>query len=274
MKKYHSDSRNVSARPRSKRLRKLGAGGDASGSVNVNVSGGSEGGDDGWKELIQKDDESGFMRLLRTVKGFFLGERERYVDDIATSEDLDADGFEPTDKMLVTAKAVSRMTGNLDGKYIRKDQEDETPFLVRFLGGLNVFQFVKGMIGGAGAAVYQDEAGKSVLEVDRIHAREELIVPQITFNNIDVVQGELVQTFAYGTILSVDTASCTAELELLDDETASIHVADICRGIFHNLGGGNEPADASEDGNGFLRYSGFSTSYFSPSDIILSKPGR
>jgi len=111
-----------------------------------------------------------------------------------------------------------------------------------------------------------------MLEIDRIHAREELIVPKITFNCIDVISGDKANTFAFGTFKSVDTDNRIAELDLLDDQLGTLKVNDICRGIFHNLTGGNSSED-SEDGNGFFRYAGFSTAYFTPLEILENVPG-
>ena len=102
--------------------------------------------------------------------------------------------------------------------------------------------------------------------------REELIVPQITFNCIDVISGDKANTFAYGTFKTVDKANNIATLDLLEDQWGTLHVSDICRGVFHDLEGGNKLADAYDD-NGFLGFSGFATSYFTPTEIIESEAG-
>jgi len=46
-------------------------------------------------------------------------------------------------------------------------------------------------------------------------------------------------------------------------------VNDICRGIFHNLGTNND-TDEGVDENGFSRIPGFSTSYFTPTEVLDS----
>ena len=128
-------------------------------------------------------------------------------------------------------------------------------------------------IGGSGAAFYKNAAGKTYMEADGAYLRDELIVPQITFNCIDVISGDKANTFAFGTIKSVDTEDKTAELDLLEDQTGTLHVNDICRGVFHNLDGSNLQDDM-EDANGFYGYAGFSTSYFTPTEIITNEPGK
>ena len=132
--------------------------------------------------------------------------------------------------------------------------------------------FVSGMIGGSGWSNYLDENGKSVAETDRAVFRDALVVPQITYNCIDVISGDKANTFAFGTIKSVDTASCTAELDLLDGQSGTLKVNDICRGVFHHFSGGNNTSDGT-DTNGFLSYAGFTTVYFTPSRILLDEPG-
>lgn len=157
--------------------------------------------------------------------------------------------------------------------FLRKDKEDSTRYLLRMLGGAHFFPFTQGMIGGSGAAFYKNAAGKTYMEADGAYLRDELIVPQITFNCIDVISGDKANTFAFGTIKSVDTDNKTAELDLLEDQTGTLHVDDICRGVFHNLDGGNQQDDM-EDDNGFYGYAGFSTSYFTPTEIVTNEPGR
>lgn len=158
-------------------------------------------------------------------------------------------------------------------KKLSNCEPDTARELITFLRGLNVGEFVTGMIGGSGASVYFDRNRKTVLEIDKILAREELIVPQITFNSIDVVTGEKAQTFCYGTIKSVDTKNKIAEIDLLEGQYGTCHSNDICRGVFHRLEDGNR-SDDSYDINGFMNYSGFSTSYFTPTEILVNDAGR
>ena len=153
MKKYTSDIRNVEARPRSERLRKLGVPVSASGRNVINVSdGAAASGDDGWKELIGKDPETGFLNLLRTVTRLALGSRGKSVSDIVDSEDLKAEGVELTDDALITAKAavgsidelLKDALAKLNDIFIHKDREDSTEFLVRFLAGLEYGLYAEG----------------------------------------------------------------------------------------------------------------------------------
>lgn len=132
--------------------------------------------------------------------------------------------------------------------------------------------YLPGLLGQGACLKVDPITGKSLLEVDSAHFREELVVPKITFNCIDVISGDKANTFAFGTIRSVDTANRTIELDLLEGQLGTSKVNDICRGVFHNLSGGNNTSD-SADANGFLNYAGFATAYFTPSEILLNEPG-
>lgn len=158
------------------------------------------------------------------------------------------------------------------GEFISKKKDDTVRGVITFLKGIKIGKFVTGLIGGSGASIYFDPNGKTVLEADKAVFREELVVPKITFNCIDVISGDKANTFSFGTIKTVDKVRCIATLELLDDQLGTPQVNDICRGIFHNIEGNNITEDAY-DGNGFLGYAGFSTSYFTPVEIIENKPG-
>lgn len=216
------------------------------------------------------------------------------------------DETELTDENVMSSlRVIAEILSNneeLKNIFLSKIEEDEAAELITFLKGIIVNglskledvelesliaeklarlkkgaifgeEFITGMIGGRGAKLAEDENGKSVLEIDKITAREELIVPKITFNNIDVVSGDQAATFAFGTIKNVDTEDRTFELDLLEGEFGTLKQNDICRGVFHNISGGNAESD-STDTNGFLNYSGFATSYFSPSQILINEAGE
>lgn len=164
-------------------------------------------------------------------------------------------------------------------RFIRKDTNDRTPFKLEVGDkltaekGLQISKnFVSGIIGGSGGYIYLDENGKVVIETDKAVYREEIITPKITFNCIDVISGDKANTFAYGTIKTVDTENRIAALDLLEGQYGTLHVSDICRGVFHNIGGGNTDKDTI-GANGFIEYSGFATSYFTPTNILENEAG-
>ena len=159
------------------------------------------------------------------------------------------------------------------GTFLRKNIADIANEIITFLKGLRVGKFVTGLIGGSGAAIWFDKNGKTIVEADKAMFREELIVPQITFNCIDVISGDKANSFAYGRIKTVDTENRTATLELLEGQWGTLKVSDICRGILHNIAGSNHTKDEYGP-NGFMEYSGYATSYFTPTNIIENEAGN
>jgi hypothetical protein len=159
------------------------------------------------------------------------------------------------------------------GTFLRKNIADIASEIITFLKGLKVGKFVTGLIGGSGAAIWFDKNGKTIVEADKAMFREELIVPQITFNCIDVISGDKANSFAYGRIKTVDTENRIATLELLEGQWGTLHVSDICRGILHNISGSNHTKDEYGP-NGFMEYSGYATSYFTPTRIIENEAGN
>ena len=159
------------------------------------------------------------------------------------------------------------------GTFLRKNIADIASEIITFLKGLRVGKFVTGLVGGSGAAIWFDKNGKTIVEADKAMFREELIVPQITFNCIDVISGDKANSFAYGRIKTVDTENRTATLELLEGQWGTLHVSDICRGILHNISGSNNTKDEYGP-NGFMEYSGYATSYFTPTRIIENEAGN
>ena len=182
------------------------------------------------------------------------------------------DTTSPTNRNVYSALRVLQ-------SFLSKTTNDRTPFKLEVGDKLTAEKgiqisknFVSGIIGGSGGYIYLDENGKVVIETDKAVFREELIVPQITFNCIDVISGDKANTFAYGTIKTVDTENRIATLDLLEGQYGTLHVSDICRGIFHNIGGGNTDKDTI-GANGFIEYSGFATSYFTPTNILENEAG-
>lgn len=128
-----------------------------------------------------------------------------------------------------------------------------------FKEGIEIGNFVTGWLGGSGAAI--DKEGNA--EFESIKARGFIETPELRFNRIDVVSGELWNSVCFGTIERVDTDRRIVWLKLEDGELSGIHVNDICRGIFHSINGNNPIKERLDDCN-FIELAGFATSYFTP----------
>ena len=159
--------------------------------------------------------------------------------------------------------------------FLSKTKSDTAQGLITFLQGLvsegkitakqgvEIGSFVTGLIGGSGARIDKDGNG----EMESLVIRQFLEVPELRFNRIDVVSGELWNSICFGTIEAVDTKKRIVTLKLQDGELSGIEVGDICRGVFHCLESSNPSADMAEDECGFQQMAGFSTSYFTPTEV-------
>lgn len=128
--------------------------------------------------------------------------------------------------------------------------------------GITIGNYTSGLLGD-GAII--DEHGN--IEAGSLTLREFLSVPELRFNRVDVVSGELWNSIAFGTIESVDTKNQIATLKLEEGEYSGLHVNDICRGIWHNIDGVNETTPGTDE-CGFEKMQGFSTAYFTPIEIL------
>lgn len=159
--------------------------------------------------------------------------------------------------------------------FLSKLYDDTAAGIITFNGGLRsnkmtylnqgvqMGTFVTGMIGGTGAQIDKDGRG----EMTSLILREFLEVPELRFNKIDVVSGELWNSIAFGTVEDVDLVNQIVTLKLEDGEYSGIHVNDICRGIFHNFDGVNNTETGTDD-CGFDKVQGFTTSYFTPIEVL------
>lgn len=151
--------------------------------------------------------------------------------------------------------------------FIRKDIADSVNSITTFLKGIKIGHFIPGWIGSGGALYIDPVTGKSKLEVDEVLARDRFEAMEFRFNRIDVIDGEQWSTFAFGKITLVDVENQVAYLDLVDGELMSSHVNDLNRGIFHNISSDNAAGNKMDD-CGFYTMAGFSTSYFTPTELL------
>ena len=204
-------------------------------------------------------DRSEVLNAVNATREWTTRNFGRLADEMTDGEAIvwDADGWQI--KTVAQVPDAARWNTHTFDDYM--DQAVKTGSDVVFKN-LEVGTFIPGMIGGSG--VRMDENGYA--EMTGLTLREFLEVPELRFNRVDVVSGELWNSIAYGTVESVDTANRVVTLKLEEGELAGLHVNDICRGIFHNLTGN---ADGNRvDGCGFLTMAGFSTVYFTPTEIM------
>lgn len=137
-------------------------------------------------------------------------------------------------------------------KYIRKDQEDSTLFLLSLLGGLLVNGGTKTDTLESGVAIFTDKIssvdyvekliGWLITSDGRINAKslvltDSLEVPELRYNRISIISGEEWNAPGGGIIESVDVANQILYLKLEPGEIAQIEIDDICKGVFNNSTG-------------------------------------
>lgn len=120
--------------------------------------------------------------------------------------------------------------------FLRKDRPDATDFLMRLLGGVEIGQFIQGMIGGSGARI--DERGN--LEAESGTFRSSLRVLELIYNRITVNDGKHIWS-AGGTIKKCEQQTETSYLLYFDKyhETDFLQFKpdDILLGNFNQTGG-------------------------------------
>ncbi len=155
---------------------------------------------------------------------------------------------------------------------LRKDIPDSTKHLLSLLGGAIFGKdgFAEGLT-GFGAKIGADGRG----EMRSLKVWEELIVPLLVYNRVDIVIGDKWRSPGAGVIESVtpDTdaegnllPSGTATLKLEDGEIGAIAVDDMNMGIWH-FGDERDATEDSDDGIGNFNFAGFTTAYWRITEI-------
>lgn len=204
-------------------------------------------------------DRSEVLNAVNATREWTTRNFGRLADEMTDGEAIvwDADGWQI--KTVAQVPDAAKWNTHAFNDYMDQAVKTESDVVFK---NLEVGTFIPGIVGGSGARM--DENGYA--EMTGLTLREFLEVPELRFNRVDVVSGELWNSIAYGTVESVDTANRVVTLKLEEGELAGLHVNDICRGIFHNLTGN---ADGNRvDGCGFLTMAGFSTVYFTPTEIM------
>lgn len=170
--------------------------------------------------------------ILRTADSRFIADKD-YLSLYITSITYQfGNGLLPeievvlSDKQLTTQSPLSKIQGEIDGVYkqlgvlataetaevavsdimrkvggkifLRKDgQADKSLSPTIFSNLVSNENFRQGLIGGAGWGIYEDEYGNTIIEADKINARQEFNVNNFVVNNATVIGGEQIISSAY-----------------------------------------------------------------------------
>lgn len=240
-KEYIKRTSLRTARPRSERLRRLGAAVSGGSSVVQSQSGlaaGASAGDGHTHPNLP------YLNQITT-------DNDGYEYLTQSREDADGNVSETTEKVKAgyadDAAHASEADHSADADTWKKhefddwmDQSVRTKDTVRFakviFGLLQTPDFLSGIETGAGAAI--DENGNG--EMNSLILRSFLKVPELIYNKIRITGGEMWNTEG-GTVASVekdpdsDTAY-TLALEVEDGDTIDLAVDDICKGHYNSGG--------------------------------------
>ncbi len=219
--------------------------------------------------LSKKSDDTanGIITFLKGIK--IASNLIRYILKEEDANDITDEAVMPASRVI---KEIQNNQESLKDLFIRKDIPDSTQFLLSLLGGAIFGKdgFAEGLT-GFGAKIGADGRG----EMRSLKVWEELIVPLLVYNRVDIVIGDKWRSPGAGVIESVtpDTdaegnqlPSGTATLKLEDGEIGAIAVDDMNMGIWH-FGDERDATEDNDDGIGNFNFAGFTTAYWRITEI-------
>ena len=255
-----------------------------------------------WSKMFRLNKVTDLIEVLKTISSAVINKLTvakelvlfgKSVKNLKRSTDT---SIQISDESIPTTKQVEAYT---EKKFLRKDEEDSTSFLTKFLAGIEVGDttgnkgtiidalgriisecielrstltigkegFMPGMTGFGG---HIDEYANA--ELESLVIRRFLEVPELRYNRVEVKVGDKWRAPGGGVIERVEPildadGNPTGEgffwLKLEDGEIGAVAHDDICMGIFHDFNNpsNNETVD-SDDGLGNRTFSGFCTAYW------------
>lgn len=229
------------------------------------------------------------LRTIREIQKYVSEKTYEFIKSTDTQTELtDENALSSLRTLLEIAKANEDLLEDISRKFLRKDIEDTAREKITFLKGiiskshsyieapldvdkkltakegLQIGTSFAGGLTGHGGTI--DEGGNA--ELQSLILRTFLEVPELRFNRIDVIAGDLWNTRGAGIIEEVDTVNQIITLKLEKGEIGRFRYDDIVMGIFHSFNDADNSVDDYDDGLGNRRYSGFGTSYFRVTQIL------
>lgn len=162
---------------------------------------------------------------------FQKGNDSKELTDVAVDKDSGVDSKVENDIIASTAwvnKEFERNTSLYDAKYLFKDREDSTNFLLKLLGGvitdkIESQNFISGAL-GTGFQVKRDpKTGRSYAEFDEIYVRLKAVFESLTIKELQSVGGEILLTLASIECTKVEDSSA---VPTYDSENARLYDSD------------------------------------------------
>lgn len=159
-----------------------------------------------WSKMFRLNKVTDMIEVLKdmtstVIHKLYIGVRKILVTDVQTSSENDK-LIEASDSIIPTTKFLKEST---ESKFHRKDQTDKNLFLQKFLGGLEVGDFIDSLISGKGTGIYPNGRG----QFSRLEVRDALVVMRLIINEIQAMAGDF----------SFSDAGCIEKVEDLGDDT-------------------------------------------------------
>lgn len=210
-------------------------------------------------------------RLVRITGSlvFGSGESEKHITDVALQADKDNPDI-VSDTVLATTAWVSAKFSNIEDRFLRKDQDDHTPYSLSIGGkttaggGLQIgLEYIPGTSGWGG---HIDSYGNA--ELHSLILRSFLETPELRYNRITAYLGDTFFSVSAGIVESVSPSADgsptgTLTLKLESGEFGTLEAHDLVKMIFSDMENPeNNATEDSDDGMGNRQVKGFATVYF------------
>jgi hypothetical protein len=163
------------------------------------------------KRFISGSYEQLYVQSLTTTysEGKILPELEITLSDepslVSNSVSLMQSEIDSINRQLGSLSKVEQIIRSIGDKlYLRKDGvEDLSISPTKFASFIKHSDFRQGAIGGKGWAIYQNENGQWVLEIDTLNVRQDFNVNNLVINQISVIGGKEISSAAQMTVTHV-----------------------------------------------------------------------
>lgn len=148
---------------------------------------------------------------------------------ILRSDDIDST---PTDNNVFSAL---RTLLEIRNRSLSKINSDSAYGLIKFLEGLEVGEFISGMLGGKGMRA--DKSGN--IEATSLRLRAMLEVPELRYNRLTVIGDEFILTEngLIETVEHLENRSYQLNMKLEEEEHIAFLAGDLVKGIYHHANG-------------------------------------
>lgn len=138
-----------------------------------------------WSKMFRLNRVTDMIEVLKdmtsaVIHKLYIGARRIFINDVQTSSDTQ---MEASDSIVPTTKFLKE---NTETKFHRKDKTDKNPFLQKFLGGIEVGEFIDSMIAGKGTGIFPN--GR--IQTDRLEVRGSMSVMELIINEISAMMGD------------------------------------------------------------------------------------